>query len=153
MYDHTFFLKTCKLPDQTLGHTWNGLPAWCLYMATSIFLWGLSEYIWINILTYDPWGWQDVICSVFMNYVWLKYDLGQKHHAPKLQPSWCLNPWPLDHDSIFHVTETPAISTRPSVASSLQLFVLCCVLIVNNVYSLWILLKFAFSNWNFCGGT
>ena len=25
-------------------------------MITSIFLWGVSEYIWINILTYDPGG-------------------------------------------------------------------------------------------------
>ena len=25
-------------------------------MVTSIFLWGVSGYIWINILTYDPWG-------------------------------------------------------------------------------------------------
>ena len=26
-------------------------------MVTSTFLWGVSGYIWINILTYDPWGW------------------------------------------------------------------------------------------------
>ena len=25
-------------------------------MVTLIFLWGVSEYIWINILTYDPGG-------------------------------------------------------------------------------------------------
>ena len=32
------------------------LSVWCLHMVTSIFLWGVSGYIWINILTYDPWG-------------------------------------------------------------------------------------------------
>ena len=26
------------------------------YMVTSIFLWGVSEYIWFNILAYDPEG-------------------------------------------------------------------------------------------------
>ena len=50
-------------------------------------------------------------------YVWFKYDLGQKYHAPKVQPGWGLNSWPPDHDSTFHVAEMPAITTRPSVTS------------------------------------
>ena len=35
--------------------------------------------------------------------------------APKVQPDRGSNSWPPDHDSAFHVTETPALTTRPSV--------------------------------------
>ena len=45
-------------------------------------------------------------------YVWFKYNLGQKYHAPQVQPRRGLNSWPPDHDSTFNVTETPAITTR-----------------------------------------
>ena len=48
-------------------------------------------------------------------YVWFKYDLGQKYQAPQVQPGGDLNSWPPDHDSTFHVSEMPAITTRPSV--------------------------------------
>ena len=51
-------------------------------------------------------------------YFWFKYDLGQKHYAPQGRPDRGSNPWPPDHDSTFHVTETPALTTRPSVTSS-----------------------------------
>ena len=48
-----------KLTYNEIGHQatqWSGLSAWCLHMVTSIFLWGVSEYIWSNILSYDPGG-------------------------------------------------------------------------------------------------
>ena len=35
-------------------------------MVTSIFLWGVSGCIWINILTHEPWGF--IKCSAFMMY-------------------------------------------------------------------------------------
>ena len=50
-------------------------------------------------------------------YVWFKYDLGQKYYAPQVQPELGLNSRPPDHDSTFHVTETPALTTWPSVTS------------------------------------
>ena len=50
-------------------------------------------------------------------YFWLKYDFGQKYYTPQVQPDWGSNSWPPDHDSTFHVTETPALTTRPSVTS------------------------------------
>ena len=46
-------------------------------------------------------------------YFWLKYDLGQKYYAPDLGS----NSWPPDHDSTLHVTDTAALTTRPSVTS------------------------------------
>ena len=46
---------------------------------------------------------------------WFMYDLGQKYQAPQARPDWGLNSWPPDHDSTFHVTETPALATWPSV--------------------------------------
>ena len=37
--------------------------------------------------------------------------LRQKYNAPQIQPEWGSNPWPLDHDSTFHVLETPIQTT------------------------------------------
>ena len=48
---------------------------------------------------------------------WFKYDVGQKYHAPQVRPDRGSNSWPPDHDSTVHVTETPALTTRPSVIS------------------------------------
>ena len=57
-------------------------------------------------------------CNTLHNFwVWFKYNLGEKYPAPQVQPHWGLNSWPPDHDSTFHVTETPAITTRPSATS------------------------------------
>ena len=51
-------------------------------------------------------------------YFWFKYDLGQKFHAPQVRPDRGSNSRPPDHDSIFHVTETPAQTSRQSVTSA-----------------------------------
>ena len=48
-------------------------------------------------------------------YIWFKYALGQKYHAPHVWPDQGSNSWPPDHDSTVHVTETPTLTTRPSV--------------------------------------
>ena len=61
------------------------------------------------------WSSSEHLLSVILS-VWFKYDFGQKYHVPQVQPGWGLNSWPPDHDSTFHVTETP-ITTRPSVTS------------------------------------
>ena len=55
------------------------------------------------------------ICSKTIVSFWFKYDLEQKCHAPQVRPDRGSNSWPPDHDSTFHVTETPALTTRPSV--------------------------------------
>ena len=61
------------------------------------------------------------LCGYAVNLsVWFKYDLGQKYHAPQVQPGWGLNSWPPDDGSTFDVTEMPAITTRPSVTSFLK---------------------------------
>ena len=51
------------------------------------------------------------------SYFWFNYDSGQKYYAPKVSPDRGSNSWPPDHDSTFHVTETPALTTWPSVTS------------------------------------
>ena len=71
-------------------------------------------------------------------YVWFKYNLGQKYQAPQVRPDWGSKSWPPDHDSTFHVTETPDLTTshqwplnpwvitflsKPIPASKHQLFV------------------------------
>ena len=38
----------------------------------------------------------------------------QKYYAPHIQPDQSSNPCPSDHDSTFHVSETPILPTRPS---------------------------------------
>ena len=54
----------------------------------------------------------------FSRYFWIKYDIGQKYYAPQVQPDWGSNTWPPDHDSTFHVTGMPALTTWPSVTSA-----------------------------------
>ena len=56
----------------------------------------------------------------YIKYVWFKYNLGQKYQASQGRPDWGSNSWPPDHDSTFHVTETPALTTRPSVTYRLS---------------------------------
>ena len=51
---------------------------------------------------------------LYLNF-WLKYHLGQKYYAPQVRPNCCLNWCPHHHDSAFHVTETPSLTTQPSV--------------------------------------
>ena len=46
-------------------------------------------------------------------YFWFKYDLGQKYYASQIRPDRSSNSWPPDHDSTLHVTEMPALTTRP----------------------------------------
>ena len=73
---------------------------------------------WLPLIFAVPWSPRAENCVTappMPTYVWFKYDLGQKYHAPQVQPGWGLNSWPPDHDSTFHVTETPAMTTRPSV--------------------------------------
>ena len=42
-------------------------------------------------------------CSVAaagaLEYLWFKYDLGQKYYVPQVRPNWGSNLWPPDHDS------------------------------------------------------
>ena len=53
------------------------------------------------------------------NYLWLK----QKYYTPQFQPDMGSNSWPPDHDSTFHVTETPALTNQPLV-NNLASFIL-----------------------------
>ena len=41
--------------------------------------------------------------------------LGQQYCAPQVRPDCVSKSCPPDHDSTFHVTEMPALTTRPSV--------------------------------------
>ena len=52
-----------------------------------------------------------VVSDVYEFYFWFKYDLGQKYYAPQVRPEWGSNSWPPDHDSTFHATATPALTT------------------------------------------
>ena len=54
----------------------------------------------------------------------------QKYYAPQVQPDWSSNSWSSGHDSTLHVTETPALTTWPSVIS--RCYRLC------SVYSSWL---------------
>ena len=67
--------------------------------------------------------------QTFYLYFWFKYDsgqkyLGQKYYAPQVRPDWGSNLWPPDHDSIFHVSEMPALTTWPTV--TYNAFYDCC---------------------------
>ena len=76
----------------------------------------LNKYIYIeSFINYT------VILIFIVLYIWFRYDLGQKYYAPQVWPDQGSNSWPPDHDSTFHVTEMPALTTRPSVTSFMSL--------------------------------
>ena len=60
--------------------------------------------------------------AVGNQYIWIKYDLGQKYYAPQVQTGRGSNSWPPDHDSTFHVTETPALTTWTSVTLKKEMY-------------------------------
>ena len=70
----------------------------------------------LELMDSNP-GWVElrVYTQPIVLYFWFKYNLGQKYWAPQVQPDRCSNSWPPDHDSTLHVTETPALTTWPSV--------------------------------------
>ena len=55
-----------------------------------------------------------------------KCDLGQKYYALQVQPDRGVNSRPPDHDSTFHVTETPALTTRLSVTPLFHISITHC---------------------------
>ena len=68
-------------------------------------------------------------------YFWFKCDLGQNYYTPQVQPDWGSNSWPPDRDSTLHVTEIPALTTRPSVSSVRNIVSLNSKLII--LFALW----------------
>ena len=58
------------------------------------------------------------------------------YHVPQARPNRGSNSWPPDHDSIFQVTKTPTLTTRPSVTSIIP--VLEKHLLVRMLKKLWL---------------
>ena len=76
----------------------------------------LTREIWCPFKTLT----REMLLCVFTIYLWIfwfKYDLRKKYYTPQIRPNWGSNSWPPDHDSILHVTEMPALTTRPSVTA------------------------------------
>ena len=65
-----------------------------------------------SFLPFQNW----CLTCIFLDQVQLRTEV---LHVPQVWPDWGSNSWPSDHDSTFHVTETPALTTRPSVTSCL----------------------------------
>ena len=90
------------------GKIWHQRASW-------MFLW------WTKRKNYDlneSRNLENLLVLLHVLFIfWFKYDLGQKYYAPQVRPDRGLNSWPPDHDSTFHVTETPALTTWPSVTS------------------------------------
>ena len=74
----------------------------------------ITSHFTAEFLALSSWY---IVCYIFF---WFKHDLGQTCYAPHVRPDQGLNSWPPDHDSTLHVTETPALTTRPSVTSISQ---------------------------------
>ena len=72
----------------------------CISVTSSIYPWFTFSF--------------STLCKHIGKYFLFKYLLGKKCYVPD-QGS---NSWPPDHDSTFHVPETPAVTTQPSVTLS-----------------------------------
>ena len=71
----------------------------CMYTKLSMLLIKSKSGVQINCF------------KVFLAQVQLR----QKYYAPQVRPYQDSNPWLPDHDSTFHVTETPALTIWPAV--------------------------------------
>ena len=56
MYDHTFYKQVQISRSDIRPHIKWAVSLVILHMVTSIFLWALCGYIWVNILTLSPRG-------------------------------------------------------------------------------------------------
>ena len=70
------------------------------------------------------------VSALFGAYAYIINILVQVRHrteyyAPQVKSKWDSNSWPPYHDSTFHVTETPVLTTRPSVTSP-KIHILFC---------------------------
>ena len=93
------------IPRKQCRPTWIVL---CVGCSISMYF-----YFWMRLVTKET--------SCFdvsrLLYFWFKYDLGQNTTHPKLDPT-LVRTHDL-HDGTFHVTETPALITQPSVTAIL----------------------------------
>ena len=70
---------------------------------------------WIILLCMWTCGFcQNSTCK-FVCFLWFKYNLGQEYPAPQVQPDRGSNSSSPDHGITFYVTQTLALTTRPSV--------------------------------------
>ena len=100
-----------------------------------ISIYGIKLSVARNIY-WSAWLWTVLLCVLLSKlkcqyYIfWFKYFLGKKYYMPKFDMTR-VRTWPPDHDSTFHITETPALITRPSMntqQNKLQCFaVIMCV--------------------------
>ena len=66
----------------------------------------------VRTLTHRP---RCIVNDWERGYFWIKHDLGQKYYTPQVGPDRGSNSRLLEYDSTFHVTETLALTTWPSV--------------------------------------
>ena len=103
-----YVMKCMPLPMKIVGRwnfkklleRWKNALQWNKYIFSNSWLMKRTSVCWL---------------SWWFNYFWFKYDSRQKYYAPQVWPNQGSNSWPPDHDSTFHVTETPAVTTQPSV--------------------------------------
>ena len=116
--------------DSMIKATFTFNSAWTfswLILAIVNSLFGLSDTAYTKRKTWFDWtvfivSLNPQLLKVIGHTLWIvkvfilfKHDLGQKYQATQVQPKQGSNSWPPDHDSTFHVTETPALATSPSV--------------------------------------
>ena len=66
------------------------------------------------------------VCFLLFILIRVRLIFRQKYQAPQVRPDLGSNSWPPDNDSTFHVTETSAVTTWPSLISK----EMCCHIIL-----------------------
>ena len=84
--------------------------------ASSIYAFLISVFLFpylSPLVPFSPLLSSFLFFSIFLDQV----GLWQKYYAPQVRPDWGSHSWPPGHDRTFYVTETPALTTWPSVTS------------------------------------
>ena len=104
------------------------------------FLFGSNIFLfWKDMMNLEFWRYMDT------NF-WFKYNLAQKYYAPQVRSDRGSNSWPPDHDSKFHVTETPALTTWHAYAFKFTYQIQCIT--SRNFLLNWQMPKSSWSFWN-----
>ena len=99
-----------------------------------------------DFTSYTTWYWNSLLSSLIssgensmhflqlMSFTILQFSFHQVSNTAGWTEAhdmrdWGSNSWPLDHDSTFYVTETPALTTRPSVTLPIHIQCQCAVIL------------------------
>ena len=120
----SFFQNLYKVVDQVVAGQSSTIctivKSCCNANSSPLSLNWILNCCFISYIFGTKWEYGIPLSSCSGNKFFFQALCWQKYYIPKVWPDQGSNLWPRDRDSTFHVTEAPALATRPSVTSRLK---------------------------------